>query len=68
LRWRRALPGLAEWASARALIGSWYRGGQDQCIPDDPVCSADGSNVGSQGQYVVNGTVDQAAVFAARRY
>jgi hypothetical protein len=32
------------------------------------VCSADDSNIGSHGQYVVNGTVDQAAVFAARRY
>jgi cutinase len=39
----------------------------DQCIPDDPVCSPDGSNIGAHGQYVVNGMVDQAADFTARR-
>jgi cutinase len=39
----------------------------DQCIPDDPVCSNDGGNMGAHGEYVVNGMVDQAAGFAARR-
>jgi cutinase len=39
----------------------------DQCIPDDPVCSPDGSNIGAHGQYVGNGMVDQAADFTARR-
>lgn len=38
-----------------------------QCIPDDPVCSLDGSNPAAHGQYVTNGMVDQAADFAARR-
>jgi cutinase len=38
-----------------------------QCIPDDPVCSLDGSNPAAHGQYMANGMVDQAADFAARR-
>jgi cutinase len=37
-----------------------------QCIPDDPVCSNDGSNLAAHGEYVANGMVDQAANFAAR--
>jgi cutinase len=39
----------------------------DQCIPDDPVCSPDGGNIGAHGQYVANGMVDQAAQFAVGR-
>ena len=38
----------------------------DQCIVDDPICTNDGGNVGAHGQYVANGMVDQAAVFAAQ--
>jgi cutinase len=38
-----------------------------QCIPDDPVCSLDGSNPAAHGQYATDGMVDQAADFAARR-
>jgi cutinase-like protein len=37
-----------------------------QCIPDDPVCSIDGSNPAAHGQYATDGMVDQAADFAAR--
>jgi cutinase len=39
----------------------------DQCISDDPVCTNDGSNIGAHMQYVENGMVDQAAVYAAQR-
>lgn len=39
----------------------------EQCIPDDPVCSMDGGNLGAHGQYVANGMVDQAADFVAQR-
>jgi len=35
-------------------------------IVDDPICTNDGGNVGAHGQYVANGMVDQAAVFAAQ--
>jgi cutinase len=38
-----------------------------QCIPDDPVCTMDGSDLAAHGQYVASGTVGQAADFAARR-
>jgi cutinase len=38
-----------------------------QCVPDDPVCNNDGSNLAAHGLYVANGMVDQAADFAARR-
>ncbi len=39
----------------------------DQCVDDDPICTNDGGNLGAHGQYVANGMVDQAAVFAAQR-
>ena len=38
-----------------------------QCIPDDPVCSLDGSNPAARGQYLASGMVDQAADLVARR-
>ena len=38
-----------------------------QCIPDDPVCSMDGSNLAAHGEYVANGMVDQAADFVVQR-
>lgn len=39
----------------------------DQCVVDDPICTNDGGNLGAHGQYLTNGMVDQAAVFAAQR-
>jgi cutinase len=47
-------------------IGPLYAGKTiDQCIPDDPICSNDGANIGAHGQYVANGMVEQAAQYAA---
>ena len=48
-------------------IGSLYAPKTiQQCIPDDPVCTLDGGNLGAHGQYVANGMVDQAADFVAQ--
>lgn len=49
-------------------IGSLYADKTlSQCIPDDPVCTADGANLFAHGQYGANGMIDQAATFAADR-
>jgi cutinase len=49
-------------------IGSLYAPKTiQQCIPDDPVCTLDGGNLGAHGQYIANGMVDQAADFVAQR-
>jgi cutinase len=37
------------------------------CIPEDPICSSDGGDMGAHGLYASNGMVDQAADFAALR-
>jgi cutinase-like protein len=39
----------------------------DQCIPGDPVCTNDGSNIGAHMQYVETGMVDEAAAYVAQR-
>jgi cutinase len=38
----------------------------DLCIPDDPICSPDGTDNDAHTQYAVNGMAGQAADFAAR--
>jgi cutinase len=38
-----------------------------QCVPDDPVCTNEGSNLAAHGAYVDNGMVDQAADYVAHR-
>ena len=37
------------------------------CVPEDPVCSLTGGNHGAHGSYVSNGSIDQAADFAASK-
>jgi cutinase len=39
----------------------------DLCVPDDPVCSPDGTDNGAHVLYAVNGMAGQAANFAARQ-
>jgi cutinase len=39
----------------------------DLCLPDDPVCSPDGTDNNAHVQYAVNGMAAQAANFAARQ-
>lgn len=49
-------------------IGSLYADKTlSQCIPDDPVCTADGANLFAHSQYGANGMIDQAATFAVAR-
>lgn len=49
-------------------IGSLYADKTlSQCIPDDPVCTADGANLFAHSQYGANGMIDQAATFAVDR-
>jgi cutinase len=37
------------------------------CVPEDPVCSPTGTDHGAHGSYIVNGSIDQAADFAAAK-
>jgi cutinase len=37
------------------------------CVPEDPVCSPTGGNNGAHGSYLVNGSIDQAADYAASK-
>lgn len=37
------------------------------CVPQDPVCSPTGGDHGAHSSYVVNGSIDQAADFAAAK-
>jgi cutinase len=39
----------------------------DMCVPEDPICSADGSDNAAHGSYGDNGMTNQAADFAARQ-
>lgn len=49
-------------------VGRLYSGKTiDLCIPEDAVCSPDGSDNGTHVMYAVNGMTDQAADFAAHR-
>jgi cutinase len=49
-------------------VGPLYSGKTtDLCIPDDPICSAGGTDNGAHTLYAVNGLTGQAADFAARR-
>ena len=49
------------------LVGSLYAPKTiNQCIPDDPVCSPDGGNIGAHSRYAADGLVDQAAEFTAK--
>jgi cutinase len=39
----------------------------DSCIPEDPICSPNGSDNNAHGLYATNGLTDQAADFVARQ-
>lgn len=39
----------------------------DMCVPEDPICSPDGSDNAAHGSYGDNGMTSQAADFAARQ-
>jgi cutinase len=46
-------------------VGHLYSGKTlDLCIPEDPICSASGSDNGAHGQYVANGMTAQAVDYA----
>ena len=48
-------------------VGHLYSGKTlDLCIPEDPICSPDGSDNGAHTMYAANGMTGQAADFAAR--
>ncbi|MUM16782.1 cutinase family protein [Mycobacterium sp. CBMA271] len=49
-------------------IGHLYAGKTvDMCVPEDPICSPDGSDNTAHGSYGDNGMTNQAADFAARQ-
>ncbi|ALR12480.1 cutinase [Mycobacteroides saopaulense] len=49
-------------------IGHLYAGKTvDMCVPEDPICSPDGSDNAAHGSYGDNGMTSQAADFAARQ-
>ncbi|MGH3725500.1 MAG: cutinase family protein [Mycobacterium sp.] len=49
-------------------IGHLYTGKTvDMCVPEDPICSPDGSDNAAHGSYGDNGMTNQAADFAARQ-
>lgn len=49
-------------------IGHLYAGKTvDMCVPEDPICSPDGTDNAAHGSYVDNGMTNQAADFAVRQ-